>query len=266
MKVLVLGSGVIGVTAAYFLSRAGHEVTVIDRRSGPGEETSFANGGQISAGLAEPWANPEVPWKLLRWIGRKNAPIAFHLRAAPDLWSWALRFLSNCTAKRSAANLERALRIALYSRERLREIRETTGIAYDERMEGALKIYREARDFEVACQRMTAMNALGSELRALNQRACLEVEPALEPTAEKIAGAIYSPRDESGDAHTFTVKLAEEAAHLGARFTFDRTIEALAPVGGRIEEVITDRERFSADAIVLSLGSYSPLLLKPGDR
>ena len=93
MKVLVLGSGVIGVTAAYFLSRAGHEVTVVDRRSGPGEETSFANGGQISAGLAEPWANPEVPRKLLRWIGRKSAPLAFHLRADPDLWEMGLTLL-----------------------------------------------------------------------------------------------------------------------------------------------------------------------------
>ena len=262
MKVLVLGSGVIGVTAAYFLSRAGHEVTVVDRRSGPGEETSFANGGQISAGLAEPWANPEVPRKLLRWIGRKNAPLAFHLRVDPDLWRWALRFLSNCTAKRSAANLERALRIALYSRKQLREIREATGITYDEWTEGVLKIYREARDFEMACQRMKAMNALGSDLRALDQRACLDVEPALEPTAEKIVGAIYSPEDESGDAYAFTVKLTEEAARLGARFKFDRTIEALAPKGERIERVITDRESFSADAIVLSLGSYSPLLLR----
>lgn len=263
MRVLVLGSGVIGVTAAYFLSRAGHEVTVIDRRSGPGQEASFANGGQISASLAEPWANPEMPWKLLRWIGRKNAPLAFHLRADPDLWRWAFSFLSNCTPRRSAENLERALRVALYSREHLREIRETTGITYDERTEGALKIYRKARDFETACQRMAAMNALGSGLSALNQQACLDIEPALEPTGAKIAGAIYSPKDESGDAHSFTVKLSKEAARLGAHFKFNQTIRVLAPVAGRIERVITDRESFSADAIVVSLGSYSPLLLRP---
>ncbi|MCE2510061.1 MAG: D-amino acid dehydrogenase [Alphaproteobacteria bacterium] len=263
MKVLVLGSGVIGVTAAYFLSRAGHDVTVVDRRAGPGEETSFANGGQISASLAEPWANPDVLRNLLGWLGRRNAPLAFHLRADTALWGWALRFLKNCTAERSAANLERALRLALYSRGELRAIRETTGIRYDERMEGVLKFYRSARDFESARRRMESMNALGANLHALDPKACLATEPALAAIAEEIAGAVYSPEDESGDAHAFTVKLGEEAARLGARFAFNQTIEALVPKEGRIDRVVTDRGHVTADAIVLSLGSYSSLLLRP---
>lgn len=263
MKVLILGSGVVGVTAAYYLASAGHAVTVIDRQSAPAAETSFANGGQISASLAEPWANPEVVPTLLRWLGRKDAPLVFHWRADPTLFLWGVRFLRNCTAKRSAVNLERALRIALYSRAQLGKIREDTGITYDEQTNGIVKIYRERRSFDLACRRMSAMNAFGTGLRALDREACLALEPALAPSAEQIVGAIHAPEDESGDAHCFTIKLAEEAGRRGVRFLFGETVERLLPANGRIERVMTNRQTLSADAIVLSLGSESPLLLRP---
>ncbi|PCJ60369.1 MAG: amino acid dehydrogenase [Rhodospirillaceae bacterium] len=263
MKVLVLGGGVVGVTSAYCLSRAGHEVTLVDRQSGPGEETSFANGGQISAGLAEPWANPEVPRQLLRWLGRKNPPLALRLRAGADFWGWALRFLENCATRPSARNLERALQIALYSREQLRNIRATTGISYDMQTDGILKIYRHGRAFNRTRQRLETMNALGANLRALDIDACLALEPSLTPIAEELAGAIYSPDDESGDAHQFTVKLTEAARRLGAVFKFGHSVEKLVSQGDRIERVITDRESLTTDVVVVSLGSYSPLLLRP---
>ncbi len=262
MKVLVLGGGVIGVTSAYCLSRAGHEVTLVDRQSGPGEETSFANGGQISAGLAEPWANPEVPRQLLQWLAQKNPPLGLRLSAGADFWGWALRFLGNCATRPSTRNLEHALQIALYSREQLHSIRETTGITYAQ-TEGILKIYRHERAFDHARRRLAIMNALGSNLRALDIDACLALEPSLTPIAGELAGAIYSPDDESGDAYQFTVKLAEAARRLGTAFKFGHNVEKLVPQGERIERVVTDRESLSTDCVVVSLGSYSPLLLRP---
>lgn len=263
MKVLVLGGGVVGVTSAYCLARAGHGVTLVDRQAGPGEETSFANGGQISAGLAEPWANPEVPRQLLQWLGQKNPPFRFRLRAGTDFYGWALRFLGQCAARPAARNLERALRIALYSRQQLRDIREATGIAYALQETGILKIYREPRAFDRARKRMAAMNALGSNLHALDGDATLALEPSLASVAGKLAGSLYSPEDESGDAHEFTVKLAAEASRLGTVFKFHQTVEALVPARGRIERVLTDREEFTADAVVLSLGCHGGPLLRP---
>lgn len=264
MKVLVLGGGVVGITSAYCLSRDGHEVTLVDRRAGPGEETSFANGGQISAGLAEPWANPEMARLVLQWLGRKDPPFALRLGALDTgfCW-WGLRFLRNCAPRPAAKNLERALRIALYSRAQLHDIFETTGIVHDTQNPGVLKIYREAAAFGRAQQRLIAMNRLGSNLRALDREACLALEPVLAANAGKLAGAIHSPEDESGDAYQFTRSLAAEAARLGVLFKFGQTVERLIPQGGGIDRVVTNRESLTADAIVVSLGSYSAGLLRP---
>lgn len=263
MRVLVLGAGIVGVTSAWFLARAGHDVTVVDRQASAGLETSFANGGQISASHAEPWANPSTPARALRWLGREDAPLIFRWRRYdPALWSWGLRFLRNCTPGRAAMNTERILRVALYSRSVLRELRYETGIEYDQRCRGILHIYRDPKEFAHAVKAAEIMRRHGLHRHEKTPAECVVVEPALAPVADRLAGGLFSPDDESGDAHQFTVALAALAAERGVTFLYDTGIKGFLTDGGRILGLETDRGRLTADRYVLCLGSYSPLLAR----
>ncbi|MBF0130771.1 MAG: FAD-dependent oxidoreductase, partial [Alphaproteobacteria bacterium] len=263
MKVIVMGAGVVGVGAAYRLARDGHEVTVIDRRPGPGLETSFANGGQISASHAEPWANPSTPGKALRWIGREDAPLVFRwARWDPALWAWGARFLRNCTEARARVNTERALRLALYSRAALKELRAETGILYDQRERGILHIYRDRREFAHACRAAEVMAAHGLVRVPRSPSDCVAVEPALAPVAGELAGGLYSPDDESGDAYLFTLHLAELAGAAGCVFRFGTAVLGLEAGRGRIAGVRTGAGTLTADLYVLALGSFSPLVAR----
>ncbi len=263
MQVLVLGAGVVGVTTAWFLAKAGHAVTVIDRQPAPGLETSFANGGQISASHAEPWATPATPGKALRWMGQADAPLVFRWhRWDPALWSWGLRFLANCTEGRTRINTERTLRVALYSRAALRELRAETGIRYDQRQQGILHFYRDKREFQHALHAAEVMAAHGLPREPLTPGECVTVEPALYGAQRDLAGGLFSPYDESGDAHKFTQELARMAAEHGVVFLHDLDIKALLAEGDHVTGVATGDGRVMADATVLALGSYSPLLAK----
>ena len=257
MKVLVLGAGVVGVTAAYYLARAGHEVTVIERRPGPGLETSFANGGQVVPSHAEPWAGPGTPRDILRWLGRADAPLLFRLKADPRFWAWGLRFLRNCTAARARRNTEANLRLGLYSLAALRELRAETGLRYDEAAGGSLHLFRDAAAFEAAARHAEEMTALGCPQEAVDRRRCVEIEPALAPTSERLAGGIHCPVDEIGDAFKFTQGLARLAEGLGVRFRYGVTLKGLERAGGAVAAAVTDAGRLAADAYVLALGSYS---------
>ncbi len=263
MRVLVMGAGVIGVATAYYLARAGQQVTVLDRRPGAGLETSFANGGQISVNHATPWAEPSAPLRMLKWLGRADAPLLFRLRADPALWAWSLRFLGNCTAGRVRVNTERALRLALYSRQSLIELRQETGIEYDQSRRGILHIYRDAREFGKAPRQAELMTRLGSVRRLLDADGCVAVEPALSASRDKLAGGTYSPNDESGDAYKFTLRLAGICKGQGVKFRHGVTIRRLLADGRRVTGVDTDGGVLAADLYVLALGSYSPLLAKP---
>ncbi|MBF0375767.1 MAG: D-amino acid dehydrogenase, partial [Alphaproteobacteria bacterium] len=263
MKALVLGAGVVGVAAAWYLARAGVAVTVVERRPGAGLETSFANGGQISASHAEPWANPDTPAKALKWMGREDAPLVFRWRRRdPALWAWGLRFLTNCTTRRAAINTERTLRIALYSRARLKALRAETGIAYEQREAGILHVYRDPREFAHARRAAELMSALGLARRALTPDQCRDLEPALSTIHGALAGGLHSPDDESGDAHLFTARLAEMAAAQGVEFKWETNVLGLLGEAGRVAGVITDRGTLTADAYVLAAGSWSPLLAR----
>jgi D-amino-acid dehydrogenase len=263
VQVVVLGAGVVGVTAAWYLRQAGHQVTVIDRQPGPGLETSFANGGQISASHAEPWANPAIPAKALKWFGRADAPLVLKPRFDPALWAWLGRFLLNCTATRARINTERALRVALYSRIALKELRAETGIRYDQQTRGILHIYRDRAELDHAVLEAEYMTRLGCARRVLTPAECVAVEPALAAARDDLVGGIYSPDDESGDAHKFTVALAALAAGRGVGFRYGVDVRRLVAEGDRLARVETSTGSVTADLFVLSLGSYSPLLLRP---
>src|SRR5512134_2155347 len=238
MRVIVLGAGVVGTAAAWYLARAGHEVTVVGRQGAAGLETSFANGGQISASHAEPWANPGTPAKIVEWLGREDAPLLFRLRADWHQWAWALRFLAECLPFRTRANTRQLVSLALYSRAELRELRRDTGIEYDALTRGILHFYTDQEAFERAVPQAGLMRQYGCDRDVKSAEECLAIEPALAHAADDIAGGIYTAADESGDALKFTQALAALAAAQGVRFSYGRSIKRLEAHRGRIISVV----------------------------
>ena len=264
VKVVVIGAGVVGTAQAWYLAQEGHDVTVVERREGAGLETSFANGGQVSPCHAEPWANPSVIPKVLKWMGREDAPLLFRWgRWDPALWEWGLRFLANCTAARAAVNTERTLRVALYSRLCLQSLRAETGIAYDQKTEGILHVYRDAREFDHACAAADLMRSHGLKRLAKTPAQCVTIEPALRHVAHELAGGIFTPEDESGDAHLFTKRLAVLAAEKGVEFRWNIPVLGLTRQGNRVSGLATATGTITADAYVLAAGCESPFLARP---
>ncbi len=265
MRVIVLGAGVIGVTSAWYLARAGHEVTVLDRQDSPARETSYANGGQVSVGQAEPWANPAAPIKILKWIGREDAPLLFRLRADQRQWSWALRFLFECLPSRTEGNTLKCLQLANYSRDQLKLLRRETGLTYDDVQKGILTLHTDQREFEMARARISLFKRYGVEICVKTLSQVLEMEPALVDSKVDIVGATHAVDDESGDAHYFTQKLSKLAEKQGVKFSFDVNVVRLNCEGDKISDVSIEAgertDKLSADAFVVALGSYSPLLL-----
>jgi len=263
VRVLVLGAGVVGVTSAWYLAEAGHEVTVVDRQPGPALETSFANGGQISVCHAEPWANPRAPFKALEWLGKEDAPLLFRLRWDPALFAWSLRFLANCPPGPTRRNIRDIVALALYSRGRLQALRQAESLAYDQLSRGILHIYTQADDFEAACHAAALMREFGLDREPVDGARCVAIEPALAGVQSRLAGGDFTPSDESGDAHQFTRQLAEKAAARGVQFRYQCPVEKIATAGGQVAGVVAGGDLLMADAYVVALGSYSPLLLKP---
>jgi len=253
VRVAVLGAGVVGVTSAWYLARAGHDVTLVDRQPDAGMETSFANGGQISAGHAEPWARPSVLPKVLRWLGREDAPLLFRPRADFAQWAWGLRFALECLPGRFERNARQLAGLAAYSRASLIDLRAETGIQYDQLSKGILLFCTEQGDFD----------ALAAHGAAKTAAQCLEIEPALGGSRVPIVGGVYAPADESGDAHRFTQQLAQRAEAIGVRFLRNSAVEGIELAGGRVTAAQAGGRRLEADAFVVALGSYSPLLLAP---
>jgi D-amino-acid dehydrogenase len=263
VTIIVLGAGVVGVAGAWYLAAAGHEVTVVERRREAGMETSFANGGQISAGHAEPWAQPAVLGKVLRWLGREDAPLLFRPRADLAQWEWSARFALECLPGRFERNCRLLAGLAAFSRDSLRELRASAGLQYDQLERGILHFATSAADFESMARHAEAMRALGVQRQVKSAAECAALEPALAQSTQPVVGGVYTPQDESGDAHRFTRELARRAAERGVAFQYGTMAEALEIAGGNVVALRThDGTRMVADAYVVSLGSYSPLLLR----
>ena len=268
MKVIVLGAGLLGVTSAYFLRQQGYEVTVVDRQASASAETSFANGGQISVSHAEPWANPGAPLKVLKWLGKEDAPLLFRLRADARQWRWGLQFLRECTPARTRHNIEQIVRLGTYSRDTLQQLRRDRDIAYDERTQGILHFYTSQQEFDAAEAPAAQMRELGCDRRVISADEAVKIEPALAHIRPQLAGATYTSEDESGDANRFARELVKRCEQDGVQFLMSHTVTALRTAGGEIDHVeATDSEgrfqRLRADAYVLAMGSLSPLLAKP---
>jgi len=260
----VLGAGLIGVASAWFLAADGHEVIVVDRQPGPARETSFANGGQISTSHAEPWANPSTPLKVLKWLGREDSPLLWRLRADPAQWAWGLRFLRECTPERTCANIRAILTLALDSRTRLKILRRELGLEYDCLERGILHYYTDETEFTHAIPQAALMSELGCDRVVKSAAECLAIEPALRDSTVPIVGGTWTVGDESGDAQRFTEVLAERCAALGVAFRYGSGVAGIETAGGRFAAVrLASGEKLPADACVVALGSYSPLLLRP---
>ncbi|MEO6030897.1 MAG: D-amino acid dehydrogenase, partial [Burkholderiaceae bacterium] len=263
MKVIVLGSGVIGVASGYQLALAGHEVTVLDRQPAAGLETSYANAGEVSPGYSAPWAGPGVPVKAIKWLLMRNRPLVIRPDLDPDLVRWVLAMLRNCTAARYELNKGRMVRLAEYSRDCMKELRAQTGIRYDERMQGTLQLFRTQRQLDGSVADIAILQRFGVGFELLDRAGCIRHEPALARVLEKFVGGLRLPGDETGDCFKFTQGLAALAVRRGVQFRFGTRIERLQLVGDRIESVVTDAGSLRADAFLVALGSHSPLLLKP---
>ncbi len=267
MKVLVLGGGVIGVSTAYYLAKAGHEVELVDRQSGAALETSFGNAGEVSPGYSAPWAGPGVPIKAIKWMLMQHSPLVIWPLLDPAMWRWGAMMLANCTEKAYALNKSRMVPIAEYSRDCLKALRAETGIAYDDRAQGTLQLFRTQKQLDSIGGDVAVLKQYGVPFEVLDRAGFCAVEPALKLTQEKFVGALRLPNDETGDCHLFTNRLAEMAAALGVKFRWNTRIQALQVEGtgkdGAITGVHTDAGLLQADKVVLALGSHSPQLLAP---
>jgi D-amino-acid dehydrogenase len=262
MKAIVLGSGVIGTATAYYLARAGHEVTVLDRQDACAMETSFANAGQVSPGYASPWAAPGIPLKALKWMLQAHAPLAIGLDGSWAQLRWMSQMLRNCSPDRYAVNKARMVRLAEYSRDCLQQLRSDTGIAYEGRQGGTLQVFRTQAQLDGVAKDVAVLREAGVPFEVLSAGELARAEPALAATSHRLTGGLRLPNDETGDCHVFTTRLAELARTMGVRFRHGVDIEGLKIEGGQVAGVYQNGRLLQADAYVVALGSYSTALLK----
>ncbi len=270
MNIIVLGAGIIGISTAWHLRERGHEVTVVDRQSGPALETSFANAGQISVSYCEPWANRQAPWKALKWMFDKQAPLLFRPQLDMAQWRWCLQFLAQCNDSAFARNVQQIVALGAYSHVALKDVVHKTGIEFNRLERGIAHFYSSQQAFDEAAEAVELMRRHGVQRRLVSRDELLKIEPAFSAYGEQIAGGTFTDSDESGDARAFTEKLAQLCAARGVNFLYDTQIEQLQaaqpgkPASVRIRAHHTAANRLlTADAIVVACGSYTPQLLKP---
>lgn len=268
MKVLVLGSGIIGTASAWFLNQKGYDVTVIDRQPGAAQETSFANGCQISVSHAEPWANPAAPMKILKWLGKEDAPLLYRFRPELLQWMWGIQFLRECTPAKTAENIKHIVALCEYSRLTLQDVRAQTGIDYHHLTKGILHFYTSEKEFKDSLPAARLMRDLGCQRDSISAEEVIRIEPALANIRSHIVGGDFTQTDESGDVYQFTTNLAKLAAEKGVNYLYDTTVTRLITKGDQVTgvEIIDAQGRhrvLTADKVVVAMGSFSQPLLKP---
>ncbi|MES2099427.1 MAG: D-amino acid dehydrogenase [Pseudomonadota bacterium] len=263
MKVIVLGSGVIGMTSAYYLARAGASVTVLDRQPSPALETSFANAGQISPGYSTPWAAPGIPLKALKWMFQKHAPLLIRPDGSLFQLSWMASMLRNCSSDRYAINKERMLRVAEYSRSCLQQLRAETGIQYEQRSGGTLQLFRSEAQLDAVHRDVAVLRDCNVPYELLDRDQLVRAEPALAQARDRLFGGLRLPNDETGDCHLFTTSLAALCKAQGVDFRFGQAVDGLVTTGGQVTGVRVKDSVLTADRYVLAFGSYSREFLKP---
>ncbi len=262
MKVVVIGAGVVGVATAWYLTKDGHEVTIVERRSAPAEETSFGNAGGVCPGFAGPWAAPGMPFKALKWMFQKHPPLKFRPKLDPQQWSWLFQFILNCTSARFADNKARMQRMAHYSKACLVALREETGIAYDHASKGVLQTFCCDEEMEAGTRASKVLTSLGIEHVLADAAGVAAIEPALNIAGAGVVGGLHLPGDETGDCRLFTQELAKLVAQKGGRFLFDTEVTGFATSGDTIDGVVTKEGLVAADAVVVAGGPFIVPLMK----
>jgi D-amino-acid dehydrogenase len=263
MKVLIMGAGVIGTTSAYYLAKAGHEVTVIDRQPGPALETSFGNAGELSYGYASPWAGPGIPLKAIKWLLMTDGPLVIRPMLDPRMWLWGLSLLANCTQRAYAVNKSRMVRLAEYSNARMVELRTLPGLAFDGRERGTLQLFRTQKQLDHIHGDVEVLTRYGVKFEVLDPQGCVAAEPGLATAIVPFVGALRLPDDDTGDCKMFTEGMARLAADAGVTFHYGVRVDAIEASGGAITGVRTSRGLETADEYVAALGSYTPLFVRP---
>jgi D-amino-acid dehydrogenase len=267
MTVVVLGAGIVGTATAWYLKKAGHDVTVVERQSAAGMETSWGNGGVIHASEVEPWSQPGMPRKIIGWLGKENAPLLLRYSAIPHMWRWGIAFARNCTPERFRANAKANLDLALLSLRSLHEIVAEAGIEYDRATRGVIKIYRSEESLDNAQRSMDNLAEHGLLYERIGPNRCIDIEPALQDTKPTLSGALYFARDEVGDCNKFTQGLAAACAKRGVSYRYGETVREIERNSNRVKAVITDQGAIPADSIVVAMGSFTaPLLAAVGVR
>ncbi|MBT0722377.1 D-amino acid dehydrogenase [Rosenbergiella collisarenosi] len=262
MRVLIIGGGVVGVTSAWYLAAAGHEVTVLEKCAGVAMETSSGNAGQISPGYAAPWAAPGIPLKAIKWMFQKHAPLAVRPDGTRFQLAWMWSMLQQCTLEHYQENKARMVRIAEYSRDSLKALRQETGILYEGRQGGTLQLFRTEQQFENAAKDISVLQEAGVPFNLLERQQLTSVEPGLVNSLDKLTGGLQLPNDETGDCKLFTQRLAELAEVAGVKFLFNQQVERLNVEHNRIASVTVNGSELQADSILLTAGSWSTSLLK----
>ncbi|WP_340608893.1 D-amino acid dehydrogenase [Xenorhabdus bharatensis] len=262
MKVLILGSGVIGVTSAWYLAQEGHEVIVVDRQQSAAEETSAGNAGQISPGYSTPWGAPGIPLKAFKWLFQRHAPLAIRPDGSLFQLRWMWQMLRNCDADHYAMNKSRMVRLAEYSRDCIKQLRADTGIRYEERLGGTLQLFRTAKQFDSAAKDIAVLEQEGVPYRLLTAEQLASVEPALAHSSHKLTGGLQLPNDETGDCQIFTKELAKMAEKAGVRFIFNRQVKQILMDGDKVTGIQCDDGVMTADQYVIAMGAYSTELLR----
>ena len=275
MKTIVLGAGIIGISTAWHLLERGHEVIVVDRQSDAAQETSFANAAQISVSYCEPWANREAPWKALKWMFDKEAPLLYRPQLDPQQWRWCLQFLAQCNDAAFERNVAQLVALGAYSHAALKDVVRATGIEYHRLERGIAHFYTDQKSFEDAGRAVEVMRRYGVQRRLVSREELFQIEPAFRAYGAHITGGTYTSTDESGDARVFTQQLARRCAERGAQFLRQHDVVRLNKAGGAIESVAVRAcpesaggqkdpkiQHLQADAVVVACGSYSAPLLR----
>ena len=272
MKVIVLGAGIIGISTAWHLLQAGHEVVVVDRQLQAASETGFATASQISVSYCEPWANKDAPLKALKWMFSDEAPLLFRPQfpfgAGWHQYLWGMKFLANCNDAAFERNVAQIVALGRYSHAALKDVVQQTGIEYNRLQKGIAHIFTDEKSFDSARSAADLMARHGVQRRAVSTQELLGIEPAFTSFAKHIAGGTYTSTDESGDAREFTRQLAERCSQLGAQLLMGHDVLSLHTAGGSIDHVrVHSRSTgmdhdLRGDAVVVACGSYSAPLLR----
>lgn len=259
-QIAVVGGGVVGVCTAYFLAEAGHDVVVIERHQNVAEEASFAHGGIIAPGYTSPWAAPGMPKMFLSHLFRAEAPVLLKPTLDRAMWRWVRRWMSECELERYRINRSRMQRLAFYSRDILRQMRDYYQIDY-EQTQGVLQLFRTEKDRKLAEPGLELLVENEVPHQVLDAEGVRKIEPALASDTP-LAGGIYLPQDEAGNCPLFTKRLKQIASSIGVQFHFTSTVHAIETESRGIA-LHVDEGRYPADAVVIAAGIDSVNLLKP---